>query len=587
MLPLIERAQREGYELIVSRGGTASLLRKHCTVPVVEIPISGYDIMRTIALLQGYRAPVEVIGFPNVIRGVADVIGLLHAKIPYTLIEHEDEADEALRKARQRGVLIVAGDTVTVRKAEEAGMQGVLISSGRESVLEAFAHAAELYRSWQRGRRFGEQLGKLLDTLNDAVALIDRRGRVVHASARFRQQLERIEHSDSLVHFPELPATLFTSIVGLVGLVDCFNRIATLGEPIRLANNCVFTKAVAVYVGLVEGGEEHSDSRLFYVRIQPDALPARGLDVIWNGESASTGHYPAYSAAEPSFRALATELANQLRRGRWIAVWGERGTGKSLIASAVKAELLQDGEDVEALEIVVRGEEQGLYERLSSMLGSDQAPRLLYTVYGIERLCADDQLALIPLLNRTPCRLIVMFAEDPAQLYKRAMLSGKLWRALSDRIVALSPLRDRPQDVESLVRSLIIQFNEQHGKQIVGVRPDALRLLIERRWKGNMRELYAAVKLLVQAEDGDYIQAATWNEVRHTHEQQWSSGASGGGQPATAAIDLNRPLADIERQIIKRVLNEERFNQSRAAKRLGINRSTLWRKLQASDERDT
>src|SRR5690349_1680076 len=50
MVPTIKRYESEGYEMLISRGGTARFLRKHTTLPVMEIKITGYDIMRILTL---------------------------------------------------------------------------------------------------------------------------------------------------------------------------------------------------------------------------------------------------------------------------------------------------------------------------------------------------------------------------------------------------------------------------------------------------------------------------------------------------------------------------------------------------------
>ncbi|MEW9033857.1 MAG: PrpR N-terminal domain-containing protein, partial [Planifilum fimeticola] len=78
---IARQAEKEGYELVISRGGTASLIREAVSIPVAEIPVSGYDMLRVLTLLKDYRGEVAIVGFPNITRGAAVICDLLNLPV--------------------------------------------------------------------------------------------------------------------------------------------------------------------------------------------------------------------------------------------------------------------------------------------------------------------------------------------------------------------------------------------------------------------------------------------------------------------------------------------------------------------------
>jgi propionate catabolism operon transcriptional regulator len=120
-------------------------------------------------------------------------------------------------------------------------------------------------------------------------------------------------------------------------------------------------------------------------------------------------------------------------------------------------------------------------------------------------------------------------------------------------------------------------YNERYGKQIVGLRPEVMQALRAHPWRGNLFELKDTIERFVKQSDGEYVEM----EVLPLPEQAgWEAGpGQEAGNEQKTGIDLNKTLVEIEKDVIRLVLERENNNQSSAAKRLGINRSTLWRKI--------
>lgn len=118
----------------------------------------------------------------------------------------------------------------------------------------------------------------------------------------------------------------------------------------------------------------------------------------------------------------------------------------------------------------------------------------------------------------------------------------------------------------------IAESNEAFGKQIVGFRNEAGVLLEEAKWPGNLSQLRKTVQNCVLEAQGVYIEKTDAERVlSRLNEEERED------------IDLSGTLEEIEKRIIQKIYAEEGNNQTRTAERLGINRTTLWRKLKSSD----
>lgn len=150
----------------------------------------------------------------------------------------------------------------------------------------------------------------------------------------------------------------------------------------------------------------------------------------------------------------------------------------------------------------------------------------------------------------------------------------------------LSPLRERVHEIPTLSSLYLNSINVSMANQIIGFEPEALKLLQEYDWPYNYTQFKRILNELSLVTTTPYIQTA---HVKALLDKEFSlSGSSSNTATKNSpqipdhapAIDLNRSLNEITHDIIRHVLNETNGNQSAAAKRLGISRTTLWRYLQ-------
>ena len=137
---------------------------------------------------------------------------------------------------------------------------------------------------------------------------------------------------------------------------------------------------------------------------------------------------------------------------------------------------------------------------------------------------------------------------------------------LNTVVIALPPLRDRPEDVPALADHFLARSAARYGRRLGGFDADARRAMVGYRWPGNVRELEHAVERAVLMAQGDVVRAA-------------DLGLPAGGAAGSALEDLT--LEEAEAVLIRKALDRCQGNVSRAAEALGLSRSALYRRLQA------
>lgn len=162
---------------------------------------------------------------------------------------------------------------------------------------------------------------------------------------------------------------------------------------------------------------------------------------------------------------------------------------------------------------------------------------------------------------------------------EREVSEGSFRRDLYFRLhvleIIVPGLRKRPEDIPELSEFFLRKFNEETGRKLQGFTPRAMEELLRYRWPGNVREMKNVIERAVVLAQGDYVDhedlvlshlktvgdtEVTMNDERHV-----------GYEPAS--------LADIEKKHIARTLKATGWNKSKAASILGIERSTLDRKI--------
>ncbi|RZM03241.1 MAG: sigma-54-dependent Fis family transcriptional regulator, partial [Sphingomonas sp.] len=147
--------------------------------------------------------------------------------------------------------------------------------------------------------------------------------------------------------------------------------------------------------------------------------------------------------------------------------------------------------------------------------------------------------------------------------------------------VTIPPLRERIGDVPALARHLLARIGRQPGLRPLGITDDALQLLAGYDWPGNVRQLGNALFRAAVLCDGDALTRADFPQIAALggRREATTAAATAGGVTLYRPDGNLRPLEDIEADVIRLAIGHYRGRMTEVARRLGIGRSTLYRKL--------
>ncbi|GIW96081.1 MAG: sigma-54-dependent Fis family transcriptional regulator [Pirellulaceae bacterium] len=184
---------------------------------------------------------------------------------------------------------------------------------------------------------------------------------------------------------------------------------------------------------------------------------------------------------------------------------------------------------------------------------------------------------------RTDVRVIAATNRD----LEKAVAEGKFRRDLYFRLhvveIHVPPLRKRPEDIQELAQYFLARFNAEMGRRLRGFTPDALAHLRNYRWPGNVRELKNAIERAVVLARGEWIDV---DDLPLSHLATTGDSSDALARPQSAGY-VPLSLEEVEKRHILATLEATGWNKSRAAAILGIERSTLDRKLQRYQIRRT
>ena len=174
---------------------------------------------------------------------------------------------------------------------------------------------------------------------------------------------------------------------------------------------------------------------------------------------------------------------------------------------------------------------------------------------------------------RVDVRLICATNKNLSQEVKAGRFREDLFYRINVILIKVPPLRERPQDIRPLVDYFIKSLSRSNGKVIESVDPEVYKKMGSYSWPGNVRELKNVVERMVVLSRDKLLTAVNLPEDFKPGENSFTD-------PPTGLNPEISNLQDMEKELIRLKLQECRGNKSKAAKRLGISRRTLYRKIQ-------
>jgi DNA-binding NtrC family response regulator len=312
---------------------------------------------------------------------------------------------------------------------------------------------------------------------------------------------------------------------------------------------------------------------------------------IASGRRDPQGKIDPFALPSAAMRALAEDAARVARSDSPVLLLGETGVGKGVLARWLHdhgpradeafVDLNCASLSRELLETELFGHEKGAFT------GAVAAKEGLLEVAHRGTLFLDEigdvdaavQPKLLKVLEEgrfrrlgdvrdreADVRLIAATHQDLAEAVREKRFRSDLYFRISALPLVIPPLRERPDDVAALADTLLERIGDDLGRGELSLSPEALEALQAYPWPGNTRELRNVLERAA---------ILSRDEVLVPRDLRFSASLEG----ASPSADSRLTLEEVERRHIERVLGEEAGHVERAARRLGVPRSSLYERI--------
>ena len=585
---IARREEADGVDVIVSRGGTAEMIKKSgVRTPVIEIRITGPDLAQTLInakKVTGLENPkIGLLAFENMMYDIELFSKLLNLNLNIYELGSDDDIADSVKQAAKDGVDIVIGGITTIRMAAKLGLANLNLSSGesafRAALLEAEKVAGARLLEKEKTLQFqilvdysmegiiGVDRDHMIRVFNPAASRILRisSGSVIGASIReilpeeyvvgcmqygneYLGDIVRLNQVNVLLNI--VPIKVADEITGAIVTFQEASRIVEMEEKIRKE---FYTKGlVAQYRFEQILGISREINEIKRIAQEFSQIEAT---VLISGASGTGKELFAQSMHNSS----------QRKKGPFVAV-----NCASLPANLMESELFGYVEG--AFTGANRKGKPGLFElahkgtvfldEISEMDKYGQSRLLRVLQERQVRRLGDDK--NIPV----DVRIIAASNRNISRLVREGSFREDLFYRLNVLTLNLPALKERRGDIRYLAEHFLNEMCKKLGRNLM-LEEESQRLLETYEWTGNVRELKNFMERLAIMARGPFINPDAITVMFNNREFEMGRHFSA-TEPA---------FTSDERENIISILRSVNYNQTKAAELMGIDRSTLYRKM--------
>jgi len=594
-IPLARDMVRNGVEIIISRRGTAHLLRENLRIPVLSFPHRSLDILISLKQAAARSRKILLPVFRQEWSGIETLEDLFRIELVQKVYHDKASLRQAVADARREGCDMAVGGSVTQHFAEAMDLKFTEIRTSDEDIAATIEDAKSIARSARNQKAATLRYRAIIDAASDGIIAVDENGHITTVNAA-ASLLLKIGQEDVL-------GCPITQVVP-----NCpINQVLTTKKPIsdrltRIEKDRYVFNYQPVMLGQAVIGAVAAFRDIGHV-MRAEHVVRRSL---------SKGLVAKYDLddlvhASPAMRDMINLGHQYAGTDSTILVMGETGTGKEIFVhgihnlsrradqpfvsvncAALPESLLESelfGYEEGAFTGSKKGGKAGRFEIAhQGTIFLDEIDSTPETVQiRLLRVLQEKEVMRVGGDRKIPVnvRIIAAASRDLNAAVQEGKFRADLFFRLNVLRLQIPPLRQRSEDIPLLLNFFIRHFSERHGLEPIALPEAYLARITTYAWPGNVRQLRNFAERLVM--NCSLRCSPDTLEVLYGELLQYGSPQAEQRQSAPPAASLKDRLKihtlDNERAIILEALEKCRFHKNKAAQRLGVSRTTLWRKI--------
>lgn len=581
--------ESDQYEVVISRAGTAKAIKEKIDLPIVHSDSGHFDIMQAFIRAKKCGDKICFVTYPETgflfdFNEIFEAIGFEVEILPY---ESQEELAKQIKVAKSMGMEVVVGGGINAAKlVRQHGMKSMYLTISKRTIKRALILASKIAQDRILIREKAEVLNAVINASEEGILFINREGIIESCNPTAEKIFEVQEESVigkkvAQIHNSKLKDILNQQVIysGKKGQLTLHNLVITY-EPVFVENK---------KVGTVVTCQEFSKIQKLENKVRRE-LHAKGLVAKFNFQDI---FYSSNKMKEVIDLAKIYAQTNST-----VLIIGESGTGKELMAQGIhNASKRKDGPFVAvncaalpenlleselfgyaegAFTGASKGGRQGLFELAhGGTIFLDEIGEIpQYIQTRLLRVLQEKEVMRVGGDRVTPVDIRVIAATNQKlwSLVKEGKFRSDLYFRLSVLHLEIPPLCERKEDIPLLISHHLQELGSSLTFEDLSI--ELQNFFMSYPWPGNIRQLENVVERLYLrinslTSDKEFIQEIM-KETDFNHEMLNSE--------ESLIVNLGT-MEEIEKHVIFQMLEKYNNNRTLVAEKLGISRTTLWKKL--------
>ncbi|QGP93159.1 Anaerobic nitric oxide reductase transcription regulator NorR [Neomoorella glycerini] len=584
-------------DVLIARGGMQPMVAPEVSVPVIECPITFPDILNALYQARDKGEKILLILHHSQDHDLGPWPGVLGIKVMKVLCNHRQEIYNKVRNIWEEGVVVVGG-TLAVEAAKQLGMPSHLIIFSDKTILQSLQKAIEIVKATHKEKERAARLQALLDFAHEGIIFLEGNNAVAHVNSAATEIL-KIPREQLMGR--KITEVLKTSSDSLEAILNGQVDSPLTGKLLKLDSLSIMANIVPVRVGTQTAGTVVT----FF-----EAARLRNLEHNFRRQLARRAMTARFTLDDIIGRSKAIAAVKQqaavfAATDSTVAIYGESGVGKELFAqsihnlssrkngpfvaincSALPKELMESelfGYEEGAFTGAKKGGKEGLFELAhGGTLFLDEIGTMPLELQSkILRVLQEKEVTRLGGNSLIPVdvRIIVATNRDLKEAVRQGEFRQDLYFRLNVLPLYIPPLRERPEDIPLLFEHFARTFSRRLGRRLNLDNLHNVHLLQEYYWPGNVRELVNFCERFVALAGQQGDQDELLKQLLQESRQEFNPGH---GLNLLEKGRWKETWQELEKNLLEQVLAESGMTKTALARSLGIDRTTLWKKLKKS-----
>lgn len=560
-------------DVIVSAGANGRYIKNHIKLPYVDISITGFDLLQAISKAQKVTSKVGVITYFKRIEYVSQIKDTLKIDIYERTYEDLETLYAIIDEFKSLGIHDIIGSSLVCELVENKGMRSYFIYS-KDGILTSISHAIEIAKTRNREHEKAMELEAILEFAYEGIIVTDNQGSI----KIFNKAAEKIT---GIMRKDAIGCNIVNVIENTRLDKVVTNKSNELNQIQKIGNVKILTNRVPIIVNNEVTGALATFQTVDQIRKAEDSIK-RNLNE--HGFTAKNRFKDIIGKSDLILNCI-KKAKTYAKSDSTILIQSETGTGKELFAqsihnesnrflkpfvaincSAIAPSLLESelfGYEDGAFTGAKKGGKYGVFELANEgTVFLDEIGEIPLEVQArLLRVLEEKEILRIggDRVIKLDIRVIAATNKDLLQMVKENKFREDLYYRLNVLKLKIPALKERALDIPILFETFIKQYNNKIKKEEIEYITNT-EAFINYKWPGNIRELRnLAEQIAVLYDNYDNIYK-TLNCIE--------------------LFSSEKEISDCNDRIkIINALNTAKGNRTKAARILGVGRTTLWRRI--------